>query len=119
MGKITDNLTKAEIARLRELFLGNEADSDEYRECQPSKTFEFLTGLGEDLVSKHHERIMEALVEWTIGYMEDLRANPESSYPGARSWESIGNIIFDIHIEQDEHPYYGNDLVEIRKDLED
>jgi hypothetical protein len=118
--KITDNFTEAEIAKLRRNFVENEANTDEYRETQPHKTFWYLNRLDEYHTNGvHHLRIMEALNKWASAYVADFKANPNDSYPGADNWGDLGNVIFDLHItELGEHPYYTT-LEEIRIDLDD
>ena len=117
MGKITENFTEAEIERLRDDFIGNEAGSDEYRETQPHKTFLYLHSFDEGILYWNRRRLAEALIKWAQGVITDLDSDnrADQSYAGADAWGDLGNLIFDLHLEIDEHPYLGSDIDAIRE----
>lgn len=88
------------IAYLREQFIGNECDSDEYRETQPAK------GLG---MAAHWAELdpsadMTLVVEWlqAVGL--------GGSYAGASELALVLGAYFDALMAQGEDPYYGADV---------
>ena len=125
MKSMYDNFTPDEIQELKDQYVGNECDSDEYRETQPVKGLWQICSV--DLLPKQVEDIINKQVDY-IDNIDDLehlmidisRASQEpivlelldwlskanfESYDGADELSSILEKVFDCYVEQGEHPY--------------
>jgi hypothetical protein len=103
----------AQRDRLRSDYIGNECDTDEYRETQPEKGIDLILHLGH-LLHEDPDRRQQLLALVETWVKEDLG----EPYGGAEALQPICGLYFDVLWERGEHPYYG-DEEEITQWLED
>ena len=104
------------LAYLRELFVGNECCSDEYRETQPAKGLEFVARWAEtrNLVLGYQASELAPMLtlvrDWLAAIVqahgEDHTEDPWSyAYAGSDELQPVLSIVFDTLIEAGDHPY--------------
>jgi hypothetical protein len=106
--------TDEEKVRSRELFVGNEADSDEYRETQPFKLLGYIGHVASGFDGHPlQEEFVQAVKVWV--------AACGGSYEGAEESHRVLELVHDAFWEAGEHPYYGDveELREVIADLDD
>lgn len=128
--KLTD-LPEATKKFSREAFVGNECDTDEYRESQPEKGLGMISALvhilSEQTEARSHEldeTIIDGLSRREILVkVFELSAKwinlATGSYEGANELTSILEIYHDVLWARGEHPYYGDDVDEFLESYED
>ncbi len=100
---------------LKDAFIGNEADTDEYGEAWPQKGLDYLAGMGPEAWNGgESESIMAAILEWVTAWNAEGRGR----YAGADASRTLLGFIFEDAWEQGRLPYY-DDLGEIRSYLTD
>lgn len=82
---------------MREAEIGNECDTDEYRETQPAKGLLMVAEALEDtgLQGEDYFRLVKLTAEW-LGEVEDER----SSYGGSEQLKPVLGMVFDRRWEQ-------------------
>jgi len=93
-------------AYLRDLFVGNETNTDQYSEAYPESGIDKLTWLALQILPGDPRRaeLGELTLQW-------LAADPNSgSSAGGAEFEPIARLYFDLLWERGEHPY--NDTFE-------
>lgn len=93
------DLDKETIDWLREDFVGNECDTDEYRETQPSK------GLG--MVSEYFFDMPADtdMIQLTIAWLNTLAVPYDDPYTGSEELKPILVKCFNRCVELNMHPY--------------
>ena len=139
--KFTD-LPTAYKEMLRGAFVGNETDTDEYRETQPEKGLEMISNLiatlgrvesrGNDLdvevgpgfTFDGHENTgdtpsrretLRRVLDLTRKWIDECGMGP---YTGCDQLAPILAIYFDVLWEQNEHPYYGGEAAGVKEALD-
>lgn len=102
----------------REAFVGNECDTDEYRETQPEKGLAFIHSYVERIMHTGYEgdlaleRILGLTADWLKAYAHDIH---DTAYAGAEQLTPIMAIIHDDAWARGTHPY-GDDYLETVKE---
>lgn len=99
---------------LRDNFVGNECDSDEYGETQPAKGLGMI-GDYVLLISEDREKI-EHLVELMSNWLNVVLDSAFARYGGAEQLEPILRLYFDALWEINRHPYEPDDPEEMMQD---
>lgn len=99
----------------REQFVGNECESDEYRETQPAKGLGYVADWAEARnevlgYSAGENRMLSLVRDWLDAIIrahgEDHDADPWSyAYAGADELKPVLRLYFDTLWELDRHPY--------------
>ena len=84
--------------RSRELYVGNEADTDEYGEAQPAKLLALVGGLVGEMEHKDQITLAGLLAVW-------LAAVDGSRYGGADQSAPVFTFIHDWLWDRGQHPY--------------
>lgn len=104
------------LAYLRDLYVGNECDTDEYRETQPAKGLEHIAAWASaraDVLgfeASETTKMLTLVRDWLDAIVrihgEDHDADPwVYSYAGSEELQPVLAIVFDTLIAVDEHPY--------------
>ena len=128
MEDLNKHFTEAEKKYLREAFIGNETDTDEYRERWPEKGFDFLSEIFEStrfpygpilntITDAGPENL--ALLDATITWLEAFRGEGACRYAGSDDASKVCGLVFDILWSQNKHPYHGNNIDHIREYLDE
>lgn len=86
----------------RDQFVGNECDSDEYRETQPAKGLGYAADCLDRLAAQgaRHDEFARLTAVWLTAKAAG------GSYAGADALEPVLTIYFDVLWEAEEHPYF-------------
>ena len=87
---------------LRDEFVGNELDSDEYREAWPEKGLHYLTGMGETRFLDDTEGLLDAILTWLTAWNTEGRGN----YAGADAARTFLALVFEDAWFHGRLPYY-------------
>jgi len=113
---------EAHKAALRDAYVGNECDTDEYREAQPSKGLDMLAHalalLASDAdVDTQGTQTAKALVDLTARWLDVIEGGGCSVYEGCGELVPVLSLVFDILWTHGEHPYC-SDEAELQEYLE-
>ena len=98
---------------LREQFIGNELDSDQYRDAWPEAGLHYLTTLGIPLVRGNGLDDTEALLSALLTWLQAWDAEGRGNYAGADAAREFLTIVFEDRGKPGETPY-DDDLHDIK-----
>jgi len=101
-------------ARSRDAYVGNETDTDQYGETQPSAG----VGVAAAIMTLLPEFTNEADLAWTEIQAWVAAADDPHNYDGADEAATMYARYHDLMWDRGEHPYY-NDLAELKEMLDD
>jgi hypothetical protein len=104
------------LAYAKDLFIGNECDTDEYRESQPAKGLEYVArwaqvrnqvlGYSASELAPMLQLVRDWLDAIVRAHDEDHTDDPwEWAYAGSGELPPVLSVVWDTLIEAGEHPY--------------
>ena len=104
------------LSYLRDLFVGNECDTDEYRETQPAKGLEYVAqwantrnqvlGYSASELAPMLTLVRDWLDAIVQAHGEDHSADAWTyAYAGSEKLTPVLEVVFDTLIEAEQHPY--------------
>jgi hypothetical protein len=85
------------LAHMKEAEIGNECDTDEYRETQPSKGLLMLADFFEDTYTtkEAYQSMMRRMIAWMTAVVD----KPDESYAGAAELKDCLDLLWDFRAE--------------------
>ena len=117
--------TEEEKLYLKAHFVGNEADTDQYREAWPESGFAYLERAYECARHQHGPLLntqldpQKELAALAVDWITAFRDEGGTRYAGASAAEPMLDLIFEILWNDNEHPYYGDDAKDIRERIDE
>jgi hypothetical protein len=116
-----DKYTPEQVEKLKQDFVGNECDTDEYRETQPAKGMRYVANLLELIegMGTTEHKVIVLCEKWLHAMLNDPmyegagEAAPVDGgwpwYAGAKELTPLMELYFDYMWAKGEHPYYDDE----------
>src|SRR5215510_9142477 len=90
-------------ARSRDLYVGNESDTDEYRETEPAKLLSLIGSVAQEMPGDKLQEMVDLMAPWIATVHENGGC---ADYAGAEEAAAIFALIHDHMWDNGEQPYY-------------